>query len=574
MIKTFASVWSILNSRERWTALLLLLANLVAAVLDVGFLAGTMAAFGLLFADDNASRLDDLALYLESIDFANAWIAGLTLYLVFAVLISIARSVIIYFVSSMANQFELNLTLDIYKALLGRPSVSLLDVEPNEMAKKILADVNTFIGLTVLPILLLSTALFSILGILIFIGLQEPVTILFCGLIFLICYFLYRITGFYGTKIGHRRVLSQSHRFASIYSGMRAHKDVRANDLTFWMLKDFQKGASEFAKTSTLANTIAQLPRVWLEFVLIFLLVIFGILVFSALLPMPEPAFIAALGIAILKLLPNATLVVSSSTSIRVGEKNMLDLIDLIMDLDLRRPPRMVSEDFLDNELEEKGKRIFVDSDVTSSFENGKNSGVEIKGLTFRYGAEADYLFENFNISLSAGKWHAFVGRSGRGKTTLLDLIFGLIDGDDYEGIIVLGFKQHEIAYALQSSALFSGSIAFNICLDSPREEEFLSYLLLELGLSDAVAKAGGLDASLSGMDQPFSGGQLQRLMVARILYRRPKLILMDEITSSLDQNTATDVLGAIRRILPNSTAIIVTHSPLVSGLCDNVWEI
>ncbi|SPR97624.1 peptidase domain-containing ABC transporter [Cupriavidus taiwanensis] len=196
---------------------------------------------------------------------------------------------------------------------------------------------------------------------------------------------------------------------------------------------------------------------------------------------------------------------------------------------------------------------------------------IVMKDLYFRYGGEdTPYVLENISFAIRPGEMVAIVGRSGSGKTTLAKLLVGFykptegsmtVDGYDLN-VIDAAFYRAQVGYVMQSNLLFSGTIAENIACgdDSPdrrRIEEvarmadahaFISKL--PLGYEQVVGERGiGL-----------SGGQIQRLCIARALYHDPRLLVFDEATSALDTQSESNILANMQEILRGRTAVIVAH--------------
>ncbi|HVE11304.1 MAG TPA: peptidase domain-containing ABC transporter [Paraburkholderia sp.] len=196
---------------------------------------------------------------------------------------------------------------------------------------------------------------------------------------------------------------------------------------------------------------------------------------------------------------------------------------------------------------------------------------ISLNGVYFRYGdGDAPYVLENISFDIKPGELVAIVGRSGSGKTTLAKLLVGFyapsegkmsVDGYDLN-VIDKNYYRAQIGYVMQTNLLFSGTIAENIASgdetpDRRRIEEvakmadahaFISKM--PLGYEQVVGERGiGL-----------SGGQIQRLCIARALYHDPRLLVFDEATSALDTQSESNILGNMHDILKGRTAVIIAH--------------
>jgi subfamily B ATP-binding cassette protein HlyB/CyaB len=196
---------------------------------------------------------------------------------------------------------------------------------------------------------------------------------------------------------------------------------------------------------------------------------------------------------------------------------------------------------------------------------------VRLENVYFRYGGdETPYVLENISLEIKPGELVAVVGRSGSGKTTLAKLLVGfyppsegklLVDGYDMS-MIDKDYYRAQVGYVMQSNLLFSGTIAANIASgdDSPdrrRIEEAAKMAdahafiaKLPLGYEQVVGERG----------MGLSGGQIQRLCIARALYHDPRLLVFDEATSALDTQSESNIIGNMNEILKGRTAVIIAH--------------
>jgi ATP-binding cassette subfamily B protein RaxB len=195
---------------------------------------------------------------------------------------------------------------------------------------------------------------------------------------------------------------------------------------------------------------------------------------------------------------------------------------------------------------------------------------LEVRGLSFRYAEGESFVLRDVSFSITAGDYVAITGPSGGGKTTLLKLILGLLEPASGEILVdgmPLGVVGHEafrrsIGVVMQDDQLLSGSIADNICFfDESFDLEHMMRCAELAGIHDEISRMPMAYNSLIGdMGTSLSGGQKQRILLARALYRRPRILFMDEGTSHLDLETERQVTGAVRSL--GLTRIIIAHRP------------
>jgi ABC-type multidrug transport system fused ATPase/permease subunit len=207
---------------------------------------------------------------------------------------------------------------------------------------------------------------------------------------------------------------------------------------------------------------------------------------------------------------------------------------------------------------------------------------INLNDITFSYDDSGKPVFENLSLKINTGEVTAIVGPSGAGKTTLIDLILGIYKPN--EGDIYLSTQSQKVnpesvinfAYVPQMPNLISGSLQENITLGLKQSEvniEFLKHAVTSSGLDDSIKNLpNGLDTKIDSIGNRLSGGELQRISIARALYLNAKLIVLDEGTSSLDGNTEKFVTDYLISLKGKVTIIIVAHRLSSIKMADNIY--
>mgnify|MGYP005781222545 FL=1 len=195
---------------------------------------------------------------------------------------------------------------------------------------------------------------------------------------------------------------------------------------------------------------------------------------------------------------------------------------------------------------------------------------IAFRHLSFSYPKNERPVLNDLNLTIHEGETVAFVGASGSGKTTIINLAIGflkpdsgqvLIDGCNMEEINLQSYRRH-IAVVPQQSVLFTGTVRENITYgleDYP--EEKLKEVIQAANLEDMVAKLPeGLDTVLTEHGENLSGGQRQRISLARAFARDPKILILDEATSALDSVSEKKIQDSIHRLVKGRTTLIVAH--------------
>jgi len=209
---------------------------------------------------------------------------------------------------------------------------------------------------------------------------------------------------------------------------------------------------------------------------------------------------------------------------------------------------------------------------------------IELRDVVFSYDAGQPPVLEGVSLSIPAGSSAAFIGKSGTGKTTLMNLILGLyskqggeilIDGIDIDDLEKNSFRRH-VAVVPQNTVLFSGTLWDNLVygLKYVSVERVLE-VLSRVGLDDLLESLpDGLNSQIFEDGGNLSGGQRQRIAIARALLRDARIILFDEATSALDADSERQVQSAIDAVMADCTVIMVAHRLNTLRKVDRIYRI
>jgi ATP-binding cassette, subfamily B, bacterial CvaB/MchF/RaxB len=206
---------------------------------------------------------------------------------------------------------------------------------------------------------------------------------------------------------------------------------------------------------------------------------------------------------------------------------------------------------------------------------------IELRGLHFRYAAGSPDIVADLNLTIAAGQSVAIAGPSGCGKTTLVSLLMGVyapqrgsirIGGVALEQLGLDRWRA-QVGTVMQDDTLFAGSIADNIAFFDPKlDREWIEQCARAASIHDDILRMPmGYQTLVGDMGTTLSGGQKQRVLLARALYRRPGVLILDEATSHLDVAREAEVGRAIARM--PLTRIVVAHRPQTLASVDRVVE-
>jgi ATP-binding cassette subfamily C protein len=190
--------------------------------------------------------------------------------------------------------------------------------------------------------------------------------------------------------------------------------------------------------------------------------------------------------------------------------------------------------------------------------------------VTFRYAESVTFSLGDLSLTIDPGQQVAFIGTSGAGKSTIADLMCGVLTPTDGEVRCFTSKKtelapdETSISYVPQKPGLVSGSLANNVALgvdSNDVDEAQVIEALKSANLLEVVAQLeNGIHSQLGNYQDSLSGGQIQRLGLARALYSRPGLLVMDEATSALDAESESEIAKALDQMRGKVTVVLIAH--------------
>lgn len=210
----------------------------------------------------------------------------------------------------------------------------------------------------------------------------------------------------------------------------------------------------------------------------------------------------------------------------------------------------------------------------------GNHVGLDVQHLSFKYAQGDRQIFSDFSHNFLPGSKTALLGYTGAGKTTLFRLILCLIHPDtgslivynNEEKRLVNESTRSNFVFVPQGNTLMSGTIRYNLLLASPDADEEQLRQVLHIAMADFVfSLPEGMDTECGERGGGLSEGQAQRIAIARGLLRPGGILLLDEISASLDEQTEKELYRRLFEAFPDKTMIFITHRPMISKLCDQI---
>lgn len=364
-------------------------------------------------------------------------------------------------------------------------------------------------------------------------------------------------------KLGADDMVAGSKMNQWLMQGIGGIKEIKLLSREDYFVNSFKEYSDKSSDNQRKQQVLIQLPRLLTETVSIGAVLLWLVIA-------------AAYGMDLLSIVP--TLAVFAVAAFRllpsVGKIN-----GLLADYNFYRP--RVDFIYEDMHVVQEITECNKSDDKIISF----NESIELSDVSFAYAGTDKYILDKVSLSIARGESVGVVGPSGAGKTTLVDVIMGLLKisaGDiKVDGVSVfegLSSWQRLIGYVPQNIYLSDDSIRHNIAFGIPDEEiddDRISECIKEARLLDLVSElTDGVETVIGDRGIRLSGGQRQRIAIARALYFSPEVLVLDEATSSLDNDTEAAVMEAIEALHGKVTMIVVAHRLSTIEKCDKVYRV
>jgi len=308
-------------------------------------------------------------------------------------------------------------------------------------------------------------------------------------------------------------------------------------------------------------DVVQQLPRALIEILGVFSIAILIIVLLGIGKSSTEIITLTAIYAAVaFRLIPASTRIIGASQRIKHYAPSL----------------SLIKKEFLN--FEEKNIKTYEEKIDQLKFNN-----IIFNNVSFNYNQNNNDIFSNINFQVNRGEIIGILGESGSGKSTLINLISGLIEPSSGEikinNVILKDIKKNWLAslgYVPQQVTLFNDTIARNISFfDKESEHEKIDKTLEKSNLKKFVSSLPDKENTIVGENAAkLSGGQIQRIGIARALYDNPEFIIFDESTNSLDPINEKEIMEFIYSLKNNKTVLIISHDEKILNKCHKIYEV
>ena len=571
MIKTYVMIFSLLTKQERRRFFVLIVLSLIMSMFEAASVVSILPFLQVLSDPTVIDTHSTFNWIYTTISFESArtftvFLGGIVFFV--TVMSLVLKAIMVYALTRFGMMRAYRLSASMLTGYLHQPYIWFLSRHSSDLGNGVLSEVDRTVSSSILPALRLIPDLFTALlitGVLFYL---EPTVaigaVVLLGGAYVVIYFSIRQLLF---RIGTERKDANKARFHAVQEAMGGIKEMKLMGLEEIFLQRYRVAAIRMAKTQTRGQVLSQIPRYALESLAMggmILMILYFLVRGDGNLTtiLPSIGLVAMAGI---RLFPALQQVYGKIATIRFGQAALERVHDDITGLQYP---------------DQKTRRA-----RTARAAIALRKQLEIKDVSYRYPNTDQAALNNLALTMEANTTIGLVGGTGAGKTTLVDIVLGLLEPES-GAVLVDGTAitsdtmrawQKALGYVPQhiflSDDTVRGNIAFGIAEDEIDDDAVIRAAKAAC-LHDFVTTEmpQGYDTKVGERGARLSGGQRQRVGIARALYHDPDVLIMDEATSALDNLTERAVMDAVHNISGTKTILMIAHRLTTVQNCDKVF--
>ncbi len=559
--KILPKIIDILSFSQKWKLVLLIISMIISALMEMIGVGLIMPFIAILNSPDilTSNKIAYWFYNFTNSDSREEFIIICSIALIsFYLAKNLFMGLIIYFQSDFLAKFEANICSSLLSKYLSMPYLKHISRNTSDIVNNITMETSLVFSSLIKPVFFILSDIFvliSIIGLLVFLA-PFATMLTFAILIF-------SVTVFYITlskplkNLGASRQYHRQKMIQWVNQSLGSIKEITVLNRKEYFQNSFNDHASKMIKPQTFYEVASQMPWIVIESIgVIMVITIMLILVAKG------GDFIPTLSIfamAAFRLMPSLKRLTACATKVRFHTKS---LNSVHTDLFKIKSHKTFSEN----------KQLNFTKEIS------------LKNISFKYPKTQKFILNNISLTIKKGISIGIIGPSGEGKSTLIDVILGLlptngeilVDGVNIKENIPSWYKN--ISYMPQSVYLTDDTIKRNIAFGIKDEDidEKLVWESLKKAELDKLVKAypDGINTMVGEQGTKLSGGQRQRIGIARAFYNKPKILILDEATSSLDPATEQKICNTLKSLCNEVTIIAISHQPALIGITDEVYTL
>lgn len=454
---------------------------------------------------------------------------------------------------------------------MQRPYEYYLNADTSVIQRNITSDVNNMYGLILSCLQLCSECIVFICLVGVLLAIDAQMIMIVAALMVVLLIVIKKVLKPIMVKAGQDNQDYYSGLYKWIEESVMGIKEIKIANKESYFINEYAKCGAGYVNSVQKYNIFNATPRLLIETVCIcgmigyFIVIILHGAKVTDLLPQ-----LSALAMAAMRLLPSVNRINNYQTSISYFEPFFMGVSDNLQ------------EEIHDDQVSYDAERYLRKKEV-EKLEIRKE--IKLEDITYKYPNTDTLIFDHADMEIPIGNAVGIVGTSGAGKTTIVDILLGLLEIESgrilADGVEVRDHYESwlkNIGYIPQTIFMIDSSIRKNVAFGYPDEEiddDKVWRALKEAQLDEFVkGLPDGLDTSIGERGIRISGGQRQRIGIARALFEDPEVLVLDEATSALDNETEAAIMDSINRLHGKKTLIIIAHRLQTIEKCDMVYRV
>ncbi|WP_084783347.1 ABC transporter ATP-binding protein [Bacillus dakarensis] len=578
MKDTTNKIIMLFSKREKYKLLLLFFLMIFAALFEtVGI--GLIVPFVGIVTDPTIIENQTSLQYIYNLLNFNSHKGFVTFSVVILLAVFILKNLYILFFQYAQGRViynqQVKLSQRLFKKYLTKPYSFHLQRNTATLLRNVSREVpKVFNGIIMAGFHLLTEILIIIFIVLLLIVTEPFLTLIVASVLGGSLFLFLRIFRKRVKELGAEQTEFNSDLIKWVNQGLGASKEVKVSGKEDFFVDAYTKPNVLLAKNGIYMRMLDLAPRLFIETIVVsIVLITMLIIIFQNVNTSNLVSTMALFAMAAFRLMPSISRVIGLINSIRYNQPALSAVYeDLFMDNELCENSEPNLNSTFKQEESNLPKRMFKEE-------------IRLKNVSFRYPNQKNLVVKDISLTIPIGQSVAFIGESGAGKTTIVDIILGLfrpeegsvtVDGKDLFEQIPLW--QKKIGYIPQTIYLSDDTIRGNVAFGINKKEidDAVVWKALEQAqLKEYVESLPDkLETTVGERGVRISGGQRQRIGIARALYHNPEILFMDEATSALDNGTEQEIMKAINGLKGEKTLIIIAHRLSTIQNCDVVFKI
>jgi ABC-type multidrug transport system fused ATPase/permease subunit len=555
-------IFRVLNFRQKLTAIFVINLILLTSFLEVLVLFFIQPLLQLFLNIKTTS-------YNVNFFFSDTNISGKLLIVLFAICIisrNVSYATTSFFKNSFVKNLHINISNSIYSSYLNRNYIFFLRNSSSKLISNITTEIDNFCYRVIDCFFIFLTEVFLLCAITLFLFLKffqfSLILVLFCSLLFLLSAYTFKRKL---KRIGLEKSIADKNKINNLQNSFYAIQSIKLDNIENFFVKKFSDNNAISSKKFSYLNTFNDLLKpIWELTVLIsFSVTVYIGYNFFDLFRDDIVLILGTFAVAIFRFLPSLNRLLNSFNTFKFFSNSI---------------------EFIHHEFSNSRSCTIIDNIRNENCPETYKQ-IELKNISFNYEKNTPVVLDEINLIIKNNSINFIKGESGSGKSTLLNILCGLLSPTNGEVLVdkkninsFLRSYQSKIGYVPQKTLLIDDTILENIIFGHNYKNYDLNLIkkvINQSKLNKLINKLPlGLNSIVGERGASLSGGEQQRVGIARALYKNPKILILDEATSALDKETESELLKEILKLDSGITIVVVSHKEIELNININSFEL